>query len=158
MSALLDPSSSCAQQRSLELASTPENSIGQRLLARARGALADNDLKAFSEACQRWLRVTHGVALGDGVSLLGCEQPLEMVVEDFALSWNDDQATAEPLLLLYGLTVQTDGQHVLRQWNRAHHDAGLAKLARLSDVLIEYLAQGATLAPTQQEDTVRVLS
>jgi len=157
MSALLDLSSSCAQQRSLELDSTPE-SIGQRLLALARGALADNDLKAFSVACQRWLRAAHGVALGDGVSLLGREQPLEMVVEDFALSWNDDQVTAEPLLLLYGLTVQTDGQHVLRQWNRAHHDAGLAKLARLSDVLIEYLAQGATLAPTQQEDTVRVLS
>ena len=158
MSAFLDSSLSRAPQRSLEIDSAPEGSIDLQLLARARSALAGNDLRAFSVACQRWLRATHGVALGDGVSLQRHEQPLEMVVEDFALSWSDDEATAEPLLLLYGLTVQADGQQVLRQWNRASHDTRLEKLARPSDALIGYLAQGTNLAPPEQDDTVRVLS
>jgi hypothetical protein len=65
-----------------------------------------------------------------------------MQVEDFALSWQDGDTTAEPLLWFYGLTVQADGQQVLRQWNRARHDAGLAKVACPSDTLASQLVRG----------------
>ena len=152
------PSSRAAQRRSFEIDSDPEGPLSQPLLAQAREAMAANDLKAFAAACQRWLRMTHGLAIGEGVLLQVDEQPLEMLVEDVALIWKEGDATSEPLLLLYGLTVHDDGERVARQWNRVRHDAGLEKLARPSDVLIGYLAHDRAPAPTAQENTVRVFA
>jgi hypothetical protein len=138
--------------RALVLDSTLEDVFSVPQLTRAREALAASDLAAYSAACLSWLYKTRGITLGDGVLLTGRRQPVEVQVEDFALSWQDGDTTAEPLLWFYGLTVQADGQRVVRQWNRTRHDTGVAKVACPSDTLALHLvraqksARGGALA------------
>lgn len=76
--------------------------------------------------------------------MLGQGQQVELRVEDFALGWDDGDDLTEPQLWFYGLTLQPDGQRVARQWNRVHHDAGLAKVARHSDALACHIATSST--------------
>lgn len=72
-----------------------------------------------------WLKLTHGVELGDTVLVSGWVSPREVVLEDFSLMWSPvpgrtHLAAQDGTMVLTGMTVHSQGVSMKTNMTRIH--------------------------------------